>query len=134
MSEEHDVNEWFRLAEMDWQTATHLYKNMYPKPREIICFLCQQAIEKLLKGILMNCGLPIMKTHDLTAIVESLPNNVQFPAEYKPTCATLSIYAVKIRYPHELNLEEFHVDKAIEETNKLYVWLSEYIHQKGGYP
>ena len=35
MSEESDVNEWFRLAEMDWQTAAHLYKNMYPKPREI---------------------------------------------------------------------------------------------------
>lgn len=46
------IQEWINFAKMDFLTAKHLYEYMYPKPLEIICYHCQQSIEKLLKGVL----------------------------------------------------------------------------------
>ena len=51
---EDEASKWFQSAEMDFQTAIHLYENMYPPPREIICFHCQQAVEKFLKSLLLR--------------------------------------------------------------------------------
>jgi HEPN domain-containing protein len=64
-----------------------------------ICFHCQQAIEKFLKGMLAEYGLPIQKTHDLTILLAQL-----LPAD--PTLRSLrrglkgvTRYAVEYRYP-----------------------------------
>ena len=43
---ENNPAEWIRIAEMDLSSAHHLYKNLQPKPLEIICFHTQQAAEK----------------------------------------------------------------------------------------
>ncbi|MBO4438811.1 MAG: HEPN domain-containing protein [Spirochaetaceae bacterium] len=43
---EDDVKEWLRFANMDLDTANHLFNTMYPKPYEIICYHCQQSEEK----------------------------------------------------------------------------------------
>lgn len=36
-----EVLDWERFAEMDYITANHLDKTLYPKPMEIICYHCQ---------------------------------------------------------------------------------------------
>ena len=46
MKNEKLIKEWMDFAEMDYLTAKHLYGNMYPKPLEIICYHCQQSIER----------------------------------------------------------------------------------------
>ena len=56
MKNEKLIKEWMDFAKMDYLTAKHLYGNMYPKPLEIICYHCQQSIEKLLKGVLITKG------------------------------------------------------------------------------
>ena len=113
---EKETLQWFRFAEMDFQTAIHLYENMYPPPNEIICFHCQQAVEKFLKGLLINFGEEIIKTHDLTLLVSLLQKFIDLSDDEKKICAKLSLYAVKIRYPHELEIQEQHVKAAIEDT------------------
>ena len=48
------------------------------------------------------------------------------PAGYRKAvemCDDLTPYGVKIRYPQELFIEEYHVKKALEETQELYDWL-----------
>lgn len=40
------VSTWFSFAETDLLAARHLYETMYPQPYEIICYHCQQAVEK----------------------------------------------------------------------------------------
>ena len=112
---------WFQFAEMDFQTAMHLYKNMYPPPREIICFHCQQAVEKLLKGLLVHFGQEIVKTHDLTLLVSLLQNFIDLSDEEKKICAKLSLYAVETRYPHELLIEDYHVKAAVEDTEIIFM-------------
>ncbi|MCD8220622.1 MAG: HEPN domain-containing protein [Clostridiales bacterium] len=119
------VQEWLTFARMDFLAAKHLYDSMYPKPLEIICYHCQQSIEKLLKGALISNGVMIKKTHDLGLLAEMLQEYVEVPIEYLEMCDELTPYGVKIRYPQELTIEEYHVKKALAETEKLYAWLTE---------
>lgn len=119
------VKEWIEFAEMDYQTANYLNENMRPKPLEIICYHCQQTIEKMLKGVLISCGRRIQKTHDLGVLAEQLKEFSEIPEDYLEMCDDLTPYGVRIRYPQELFIEEHHVEKALEETKKLYDWLSQ---------
>ena len=87
---------------------------------EIICFHCQQAVEKLLKGLLIYFGEEIIKTHDLTLLVSRLQNFVDLSDDEKKICAKLSLYAVETRYPHELEIQEQHVKAAVEDTKIIF--------------
>lgn len=117
------LQEWVDFARMDFLTAKHLYEHMYPQPLEIICYHCQQAIEKLLKGVLISKGVTVKKTHDLGLLAEKLQEYEQVEETYLEMCDDLTPYGVKIRYPQELYIEEYHVKKALEETESLYRWL-----------
>ena len=48
---------------------------------------------------------------------------VNVDEKYLEMCDDLTPYGVKIRYPQELFIEEYHVKKALEETQELYDWL-----------
>jgi hypothetical protein len=63
--------QWLPKAEHDVLVARHLFK-MKPLLTDEICFHCQQAVEKLFKGMLAERGLPIQKTHDLTILLAQL--------------------------------------------------------------
>lgn len=117
------IQEWINFARMDFLAAKHLYDHMYPKPLEIICYHCQQSIEKLLKGVLISKGVMIKKTHDLGLLAEMLQEYEAVDEEYLEMCDDLTPYGVKIRYPQELYIEEYHVTKALRETETLYEWL-----------
>lgn len=117
------IQEWIDFAKMDFLTAKHLYEHMYPKPLEIICYHCQQSIEKLLKGVLISRDVTIKKTHDLGLLAEMLQDYETIDERYLEMCDDLTPYDVKIRYPQELYIEEYHVAKALQETENLYEWL-----------
>lgn len=108
---------------MDFQTAQHLDATMYPKPLEIICYLCEQAAEKMLKGVLLSYGASLKKTHDLGLLAEELSSYVQVANRYYEICDNLTPYGVAVRYPQEIYLEESHVKKALEDTADLLSWL-----------
>ena len=123
MKNEKLLQEWINFAEMDFLTAKHLYEHMYPKPLEIICYHCQQTVEKLLKGVLISKGVTIKKTHDLGLLAEMMQEYVEVDEKYLEMCDELTPYGVKIRYPQELFIEEYQVKKALEETQELHDWL-----------
>lgn len=118
------LKEWMSFAEMDYRTAKYLYDHMYPQPLEIICYHCQQAVEKLLKGVLISYGVTIKKTHDLGLLAEMLLEYTEVAEKYLEMCDDLTPYGVKIRYPQELLIEDYHVKKALNETDELYNWLT----------
>lgn len=123
MKNEKLLQEWINFAEMDFLTAKYLYDHMYPKPLEIICYHCQQAVEKLLKGVLISKGVTLKKTHDLGLLAEMLLEYMEVDEKYLEMCDELTPYGVKIRYPQELFIEEYQVKKALAETQELYDWL-----------
>lgn len=50
---EHEDIMWIEFAKTDLGVAEHLDKQYYLKPLEIICYHCQQAVEKAIKAIIL---------------------------------------------------------------------------------
>ena len=92
MKNEKILKEWVEFARMDFLAAKHLYEHMYPKPLEIICYHCQQAIEKFLKGVLISKGVTIKKTHDLGLLAEMLQEYTEMDEKYLEMCDDLTPY------------------------------------------
>lgn len=116
------LREWLRLAKADYTTATHLYKTMVPRPLEIICYLCQQAVEKLLKGLLLVQGEEIKKTHNLGLLAEILQSYHSIPPECLDGCYALTPYGVKVRYPQEQATEDWQAKRALAMMQAIFVW------------
>ncbi|MCL1974991.1 MAG: HEPN domain-containing protein [Firmicutes bacterium] len=107
-----DIWAWFDFADSDLEAAEHLLTLFRPR-LEIICYHCQQAAEKYLKGYLLYKGVFPPKIHDLDALCKKC-------FEFDPTfqailqeCAALSDYGVQPRYPNEMLIEEHHMKKAL---------------------
>lgn len=62
--DEQLAREWFEKAERDLLTAETMLSVVQP-PTDVVCFHCQQAAEKHLKGLLTWHGTPPTRTHDL---------------------------------------------------------------------
>ena len=129
MNDKDIVQEWVSFAEMDLNTAKHLDKTMFPQPLAIICYHCQQAVEKYLKGALVLFGVEIRKTHDLGLLAEELNNYINVNDKYIDYCYDLTTYGVKTRYPQELQIEVHHKDLALKEAEEVCNWLSNIINK-----
>jgi HEPN domain-containing protein len=69
------VREWFEFASNDLKVAAHLFESMHKKPLEIICYHCQQAVEKVMKGYLIYNDVEPPYVHDLTKWYENRCRN-----------------------------------------------------------
>ena len=106
------VTEWFRFADDDIDTAL-LLKEMRPQHREIICYHCEQAVEKYLKGFLASKEQMPPKTHDLTHLCNLCSEQDQNFANILPQCSFLKQFGVQPRYPKEMQITDSNVEKAI---------------------
>lgn len=97
--------DWIRLARMDSSSANFL-RDMHPAPVEVICFHCQQAVEKLLKAILVLHSVAPPRTHDLDSLCALCAEHGTDVSDMQDDCTLLAAYAVQSRYPIEQQLEE----------------------------
>ena len=118
----NEVLEWVRFAEMDYTTANHLDKTLYPKPMEIICYHCQQCAEKYLKALTEYLGKEIEKTHDLGNLATTISESIEVPQNVLVSCAKLTQYGVKIRYPQEFEMSDSHVKAALSDIGNVRTW------------
>jgi HEPN domain-containing protein len=90
--------EWVRKADADYLAAQNLLasRRLVADP---ICFHCQQAVEKYLKAVLQELGLPIDRTHDLLVLVNQLMAVDKSWRSFRRGIQTLTRYAVEYRYP-----------------------------------
>ena len=49
-----EARQWLDMAQTDFGVAKHLEANYYPKPLGILCYHCQQAVEKGIKALIVN--------------------------------------------------------------------------------
>jgi len=106
--------EWFDFANTDLSTAEFLLA-MHPQPLEIICYHCQQSAEKYLKGYLIYTGvIEPPKTHNLILLHSMCLDTDSCFGEISHACEALNRYGVQPRYPHELEILEQDMIKAIE--------------------
>lgn len=106
---------WFDYAENDFEAASVLSAQLKPK-YEIVCYHCQQCAEKMLKGFIASNNGRLLKTHDLVVLCEACANyNPEFENLIE-LCSDLTIYASEVRYPNFLEIENYHMKKAIEDA------------------
>jgi len=70
MKEDHHqiVRAWLSKAEKDLITVDHEFSFDEPV-YETICFHCQQAVEKILKGYLIFLGIGYWKIHEIGELI-----------------------------------------------------------------
>ncbi|MEM3415703.1 MAG: HEPN domain-containing protein [Thermoproteota archaeon] len=108
------VLKWIKKADGDLKVVKHLIAIDEP-PTDILCFHCQQAIEKYLKAFLTFWDVRVKKTHDMNTILNlCIGQDEEFKRLDKEKISGLSYYAVEVRYP-----EEFYIP-TLDETKEYF--------------
>jgi len=119
MDKQEELRQWFSLAEQDLNIAKNSAITMHPIPVERICNLCQQSVEKDLKGYLLLNDVEFPKTHDLSVILAIFANiNPEF-AKFRKQCVYLTKFAVMPRYPNQLQITEDDATAAIRFAEEI---------------
>jgi HEPN domain-containing protein len=95
---EEAVREWLVKANNDARSAKALAA-LSPPILDTAGYLCQQAAEKALKGLILFHGLPLTKTHDITLLVHVLSTNEPHVLLWLPAAQYLTPFATLFRYP-----------------------------------
>src|SRR4051812_5724045 len=91
---------WVRKAEADYEGAKELAGSARPK-HDLICFHCQQCVEKYFKALLVENARSFPKTHNLDDLLSLLlPLDITL-RKLRRTVVPLTRYAVEYRYPGE---------------------------------
>jgi HEPN domain-containing protein len=94
------VRQWLNKAEHD---LLNIRNNLAAEnvPTDTVCFHAQQAIEKLLKGLLVAHGRNITKTHDLVKLLSDVGDLAPELLPLEDQLEEISEYGVGIRYPDD---------------------------------
>jgi len=116
---------WFQKAENDLlDVRNNLQAEQYAG--DTVCFHCQQAAEKYLKGFLAWHRVPFAKIHDLPELLKQVKQVAGTDTErLSDRIFLLDPYSVSIRYPQEYEEEpdEEEVQEAVEAAHAVRAWV-----------
>lgn len=95
------VEEWTYKAEEDFESALHLVKNRKKPVPDVVCFHCQQCIEKYLKAFLVKNSIEPPEIHDLQRLNRLCADIDKNFNRINEQLDILNAYAVNFRYPGE---------------------------------
>ena len=111
---ENIVLRWIKKAKNDLKVVEYLLE-FENAPRDILCFHCQQAVEKYLKAYFTWVDIRVKKTHDLESILNlCIAKEKDFKKLDKDKISKLTLYAVDVRYPEE------YLEPTVEEVREFY--------------
>ncbi len=89
---------------------------------EDLCFHAQQATEKALKAVLIFRSVPFLRTHNIRALMDLLPEDLNLPEEAKKA-PILTDYAVLTRYPGDFEpVTEEEYQEAVRIAEMVVRW------------
>ncbi len=93
---------------------------------EDLCYDCEQAAEKALKGLLILKGIVPPQTHSIAHLIEVLEkHNCEVPAKVK-IAVSLTHYAVSTRYPGSYEpVENQEYQEALTGAETVFVWVEQ---------
>lgn len=92
-------NDWFNMALKDLKSAEILHE--HDADSGIVCFHCQQAIEKYLKGYLIYKTGLLQDGHNLVKLCRKATSYSQVFKNYLKDCAFINTFYIETRYPAE---------------------------------
>jgi HEPN domain-containing protein len=128
MSAEEKFEHWLDIAQYDLLTA----EAMLTTGRWLyVAFMCQQAIEKLVKGLyLLYLDDNVPRTHSIGTIMERFEKMlpVEIPPETTKLFDDLSIFYLNGRYPEYRNrlnskIKEPEAKALHSQTVEVFAWL-----------
>lgn len=132
MSTKQKTQEWLDIVKEDLEVADLCFKNdkyLYA------AYLCQQAIEKVLKAYITASGETPLPIHDLAQLAEDGGLWEKINSEQRIFLRALSTYAIGARYPErkkklliQCNKEE--ADKILANSKEMIAWLKKEIEEK----
>lgn len=96
----HLSDEWINKAQNDLKTAEILYREK--GPTDSLCFHCQQAVEKYLKGFLVFHQKEFPKAHDLILLLNLCKKIDKSFKDVQEEIIALNRYYIETRYPPEV--------------------------------
>jgi HEPN domain-containing protein len=109
----NEALDWYRYAMGDFRAAKTLDEHSHPRPLEIICYLSEQCVEKMLKGFLVANSVNPPKTHDLPMLCDMCIEMDERFGELSDICDFLTLYGVQPRYPNELDIIDEDANRAL---------------------
>ena len=129
-----DVNKWIRFAQMDFDSASTLTKTRFRPPIEVVCYLCQQTAEKILKAYTIAKKNSRTKTHVLDDLLdECIPYSADFN-NLRNNCAKLMPYIALAHYPVDIELAEHHMRQAIKDAQIILEFTKSKLQELGFVP
>jgi HEPN domain-containing protein len=128
MTPEEKVDYWLDIAEYDLETAVAMQnagRYLYT------VFMCQQALEKLLKAIhIQQKGEEAPRTHNLLQLFGLL--DLPTKTEYLEIMGQLNAYYIKGRYPvYKQKLSQLLDSKSsqnyLKQTQEIFQWLKSHL-------
>lgn len=112
------AKEWILKAQHDLDTAEILNKEN--GPTDSLCFHCQRATEKMLKGFLIFQKNEFPKIHDLILLLNLCKEIDDDFKELEDEASFLNRYYIETRYPPEImDYSKKECKEALEATQKL---------------
>jgi len=96
--------EWIRHADENLGVAEREMQYEY-SAYHTVCFLCQSAAEKYLKGYLIAQGWDLKKTHDIAELLELCTEYTSDFEELLEDGTVLNEYITEGRYPGDIAFE-----------------------------
>jgi len=125
MPHEKEARQWIELADKDLALAEHTAKTMRPVPHEIVCFHCQQFVEKYLKAFLVSKGQEPPYIHDLVKLTALCETENPELGQIKQKCIILTQYGVQPRYPNDMEINEEDMTRALHFAADIKVFMLE---------
>ncbi len=98
---EQTVRNWILKANNDLKIAKDEIITTDPAT-DAVCFHAQQCSEKYLKAYLSFCDKPVLKTHNLSRIVQTcVEKDSDFVVLFEKGIDDLTSYAIEVRYPDD---------------------------------
>lgn len=115
------TKQWIHYALGDLGVAEREFSYEFPA-YHTVCFLCQSAAEKFLKGFLIYQGWELKKTHDIVALLGFCSEHDSDLAKMVDEGTILNEYIIAGRYPEDIAYEQLgatEAREALQATQKI---------------
>jgi len=113
------AKDWFKLADRDYLAALLLVDGK-PAFYDKTCFNCQQAVEKLLKGVIVYYTGSYERIHSLVALLSIIKDTGVNPVGFiEEDISSLDPYYQRPRYLADAEFTKEQAEKAIKIVEKV---------------
>jgi len=119
---------WIERAKSSYEISKTIIKNniIY---YEDLCYQSQQAVEKILKGLLIYYGVDPEFTHNIGLLLNELEKFTEIPENIK-LATNVTKYAVITRYPGEYDeITKYDYEESIKIAKNCLDWVENKIKE-----